>query len=54
MTQADTRYPQDCERGCVSADLTDEDFAALAVASFRALDDEEDALLHWAGIRLIR
>ena len=27
----------------MSDDLTDEDFAALAAASFRALDDEENA-----------
>jgi hypothetical protein len=26
----------------MSQDLTDEDFAALAAASFRALDEEED------------
>lgn len=31
------------ERVPMSADLTDEDFGALAAASFRALDDEEDA-----------
>ena len=30
------------ERVPMSADLTDDDFAALAAASFRALDDEED------------
>jgi hypothetical protein len=27
----------------MSDDLTDDDFAALAAASFRALDEEEDA-----------
>jgi hypothetical protein len=32
-----------CERVPMSADLTDEDFAALASASFRALDKEESA-----------
>ena len=31
------------ERVPMSDDLTDEDFAALAAASFRALDEEEDA-----------
>lgn len=31
------------ERVPMSDDLTDEDFAALAAASFRALDKEEDA-----------
>lgn len=31
------------ERVPMSDDLTDDDFAALAAASFRALDDEEDA-----------
>ena len=31
------------ERVPMSSNLTDEDFAALAAASFRALDDEEDA-----------
>jgi hypothetical protein len=31
------------ERVPMSEDLTDEDFAALAAASFRALDEEEDA-----------
>ena len=31
------------ERIPLSEDLTDDDFAALAAASFRALDDEEDA-----------
>lgn len=31
------------ERIPMSTDLTDEDFAALAAASFRALDVEEDA-----------
>jgi hypothetical protein len=31
------------ERVPMSDDLTDEDFAALAVASFRALDEEENA-----------
>ncbi len=31
------------ERVPMSPDLTDEDFAALAAASFRALDDEEEA-----------
>jgi hypothetical protein len=30
------------ERVPMSQDLTDEDFAALAAASFRALDEEED------------
>jgi hypothetical protein len=30
------------ERIPMSADLTDEDFGALAAASFRALDEEED------------
>ena len=32
------------ERVPMSEDLTDEDFAALGAASFRALDDEEDVL----------
>jgi hypothetical protein len=32
-----------CERVPVSEDLTDEDFANLAAASFRALDEEEAA-----------
>ncbi|MGD0258234.1 MAG: hypothetical protein ABSD29_00245 [Verrucomicrobiota bacterium] len=32
-----------CERVPMSEDLTDEDFAALAAASFRALDQEEAA-----------
>jgi hypothetical protein len=32
-----------CERVPMSEDLTDEDFAALAAASFRALDEEEAA-----------
>jgi len=32
-----------CERVPMSDDLTDEDFAALAAASFRALDEEEVA-----------
>jgi len=32
-----------CERVPMSDDLTDEDFAALAAASFRALDEEEAA-----------
>jgi hypothetical protein len=32
-----------CERVPMSEDLTDEDFAALAAASFRALDREEAA-----------
>jgi hypothetical protein len=32
-----------CERVPMSADLTDEDFAALAAASFRAPDKEEAA-----------
>ncbi len=32
-----------CERIPMSDDLTDEDFAALAAASFRALDEEEAA-----------
>ena len=31
------------ERVPMSGDLTDDDFAALAAASFRALDEEEDA-----------
>ena len=31
------------ERVPMSDDLTDEDFASLAAASFRALDEEEDA-----------
>jgi len=31
------------ERVPMSEDLADEDFAALAAASFRALDEEEDA-----------
>lgn len=31
------------ERIPMSDDLTDEDFAALAAASFRSLDEEEDA-----------
>ena len=31
------------ERIPMSEDLTDEDFAALAAASFRALDEEENA-----------
>ena len=31
------------ERIPMSADLTDDDFAALAAESFRALDQEEDA-----------
>ena len=31
------------ERVPMSPDLTDEDFAALAAASFRALDEEEEA-----------
>jgi len=30
------------ERVPMSDDLTDDDFAALAAASFRALDEEED------------
>jgi len=30
-----------CERVPMSEDLTDDDFAALAAASFRALDEEE-------------
>ena len=30
------------ERVPMSEDLTDEDFAALAAASFRALDEEEE------------
>jgi hypothetical protein len=30
------------ERVPLSDDLTDDDFAALAAASFRALDEEED------------
>jgi hypothetical protein len=30
-----------CERVPMSDDLTDDDFAALAAASFRALDEEE-------------
>ena len=30
------------ERVTMSEDLTDEDFAALAAASFRALDEDED------------
>lgn len=32
-----------CKRVPVSEDLTDEDFAALAAASFRVLDEEEAA-----------
>ncbi|MGO8678074.1 MAG: hypothetical protein ACLQVX_19700 [Limisphaerales bacterium] len=32
-----------CERVLMSDDLTDEDFATLAAASFRALDEEEAA-----------
>lgn len=32
-----------CERVPMLDDLTDEDFAALAAASFRALDEEETA-----------
>ena len=31
------------ERVPMSGDLTDDDYAALAAASFRALDEEEDA-----------
>ena len=31
------------ERIPMSADLTDDDFAALGAASFRALDEEEEA-----------
>ena len=31
------------ERVSMSDDLTDDDFPALAAASFRALDEEEDA-----------
>jgi hypothetical protein len=31
------------ERVAMSEDLTEENFAALAAASFRALDEEEDA-----------
>ena len=31
------------ERIPMSEDLTDEDFAALAASSFRALDEEEDS-----------
>jgi hypothetical protein len=31
------------ERVPMSEDLTDEDFGTLAAASFRALDEEEDA-----------
>jgi hypothetical protein len=33
-----------CERIPPSGDLTDDDFAALAAASFRSLDEEEAAL----------
>jgi hypothetical protein len=40
--QADLRR-RICERVPMSEDLTDEDFAALAAASFRALDEEEAA-----------
>jgi hypothetical protein len=32
-----------CERVPMSEDLTDDDFAALAAASFRVLDEEEAA-----------
>jgi len=32
-----------CESVPMSEDLTDDDFAALAAASFRALDEEEAA-----------
>jgi len=32
-----------CERVPMSEDLTEEDFAALAAASFRVLDEEEAA-----------
>jgi hypothetical protein len=31
------------ERVPMTGDLTDDDFAALAAASFRALDEEEDS-----------
>ncbi len=31
------------ERVPMSSDLTDDDYTALAAASFRALDEEEDA-----------
>jgi hypothetical protein len=31
------------ERVSMTDDLTDDDFAALAAASFRALDEEEDS-----------
>lgn len=31
------------ERVPMSEDLTDDDFAALAAASFKAIDEEEDA-----------
>ena len=40
--QADLRR-HICECVPMSDDLTDEDFAALAAASFRALDEEEAA-----------
>jgi hypothetical protein len=40
--QADLRR-RICECVPMSDDLTDEDFAALAAASFRALDEEEAA-----------
>jgi len=36
------------ERVPMSDDLADDDFAALAAASFRALDKEEDAPGAWA------
>jgi hypothetical protein len=40
IEQADLRR-RICERVPMSEDLTDDDFAALAAASFRALDEEE-------------
>jgi len=45
LSEADRRELRRCivERIPMSDDLTEEDFAALAAASFRALDEEEDS-----------
>jgi hypothetical protein len=45
LTDAERRELRDAivERIPMSDDLTDDDFAALAAASFKAIDEEEDA-----------
>jgi hypothetical protein len=43
LSDPERRELRRVERVPMTEDLTDDDFAALAAASFRALDEEEDA-----------